>query len=303
MHWKPELIESRPEPATTGLDLRHFGAFQQVYRLRDFTEAGHALNTTRKSIRRMMDNLEKAFQCPLFTESGRDQLVPSPFADRLFNDLRFLNTAQQLLEERIRATHEAGRVLHIGTSPSVFRTSAFRSLFRDLQSLKGVRPTYVPVAPDDGCKALSNGTCDIHFGTKKCVEKRFLTEVMMPLEFFPIMRADHATGSVTPPPSAIPPYALTVDGGAIDFSGGNHRVFQSLAETTWLGWLEHPAQCPAGTVIFVPDLPSDTTRWARVDTTVLPPFQKSLYLTYLKQHPYEFLSSVRSVIQSRNAGK
>jgi hypothetical protein len=303
MHWKPELIENRPEPAMVGLDLRHFGAFQQVYRLRDFTEAGHALNTTRKSIRRMMDNLEKAFQCRLFEEPGRGPLIPTPFADRLFNDLRFLNTAQQLLEERIQATHDAGRVLHVGTSPAVFRTSAFRGLFRQLQGIKGVRPTYVPISPEDGCKAISSGGCDIHFGTRKWVDKRILTEVVMHLDFVPVIRANDAAQPVEPPRSAVPPYVVTVDGGTMDFGEMGHRVFQSLPESIWLGWLDHPERCPVGTIVFAPDLPSDRTRWVPVDTALLPPFKKPLHLSYLRQHPYEFLPSVRNLIQSRHNGQ
>jgi DNA-binding transcriptional LysR family regulator len=299
MHWKNALIESLHEPASASLDLRHFDAFQQVYRARDLTVAGHELRTTRKTMRRMMDNLEKAFQCPLFSEPTRGQLVPSPFADRLFNDLRFLNSAQQLLEERIQATHDAGRILRVGTSPTVFRTSVLRTVFRTLQTIQGIRPTYVPVQADESSKAIASGNCDIHIGTRPCEEKRFLCEVITHLDLIPIARTGDGMMRNISHTGTISAHVVSLDHKTPTFKFPSHLNLRALPESNWLRWIDHPEECPAGTIIFAPDVPSDTTHWSRADSENLSPLQKPLYLTCLRQHPYEFLPSLGGVIQSR----
>lgn len=298
MHWKNALIEGR-QLHSSSLDLRHFDAFQQVYRTRDLTAAGHELGTSRKTIRRMVDNLEKTFQCKLFSDSTRGLLDPTPFADRLFNDLRFLNSAKQLLEEHIRSIQEAGRVLRVGTSPAVFRTSVFRSVFRTLQTIQGIRPTYVPVKADDSAKAISSGNCDIHISTRTSAERRFLCEQITQLELIPIARTNNGIVRSSTNDRNITAHVVSLDQKTPSFKFPSHLDLQPLPESNWLRWIDHPEECPTGTIIFAPDIPSDRTHWSRADFNNLTPLRKPLYLTCLRQHPYEFLPSLGGVIQSR----
>lgn len=273
------------------LDLRHLQAFQQVYLARDYTDAGHGLQTNRKGIRRMIDRLEKSFQCILFIEKDRGQLEPSPFAERLFNDLRFLNAAQQSLEQQVRAIRESGRTLRVGSSPSIFRTHLFRELFREIQSFDRIRASYVPVKAEDAAKALAAGVCDLHVGCWKGNAKRFVSHELGDVPF-KLLKMN----GVRPDTPPRPLHVALLDDHPADFiskSAGHETV----PEQQWLRWLDHPEECPAGVHLLVPDLPHDPKHW----TTDEPPAtaHQTIYMNFLRQHPYEFMGSLGSGIRNR----
>lgn len=292
MHWKSDPLRSgQANPAT--LDLRHLEAFQHVYMARDYTEAGHDLHTNRKGIRRMIERLEKTFQCPLFAEQERGLLVPSPFAERLFNDLRFLNAAQQSLEEQVRTIRESGRTLRIGSSASIFRTQVFRNLFRELQTFEGVRASYIPVKAEEAGKALASGVCDLHVGCWQGTTKRFISHRVGDVEFQQIVRLGHGN-----PLQQAGFYVVPLDGLGADFTPpSSESTWQAVPESQLLQWLDHPEDCPAGTRILMPDIPRDPRHWATEETPAAP--RPAVYLNFLRQHPFEFLTGLGTGLQSR----
>ena len=276
------------------LDLRHLEAFQEVYRARDYTDAGHSLQTNRKGIRRMIDRLEKSFQCILFIEKDRGQLEPSPFADRLFNDLRFLNAAQQSLEQQVRAIRESGRTLRVGSSPSIFRTHLFRELFREIQSFDRIRATYVPVKAEDAAKALAAGVCDLHVGCWKGNVKRFVSHELGDVPFKLLMM-----NGVQPDTPPRPLHIALLDDHPADFlpQSKSGETTRTVPEQQWLRWLDHPEECPAGVHLLVPDLPHDPKRWTMGEPPATA--RQTIYMNFLRQHPYEFMASLGSGIRNR----
>ncbi len=295
MHWKAEPFEDSPseQGGQGGLELRHLKAFQQVYIARDYTAAGHDLHSSRKGVLRMIDRLEKTFHCALFTEEERGVLVPSPFADRLFNDLRFLNAAQESLEERVRLLRDSGRLLRIGSSSPVFRTQVFRNLFRNLQTSDQVRPSYVPTKPEDAAKVLSSGACDLHVGCWTAPSKRFISMEIGRVPFRMFIRG----GAAAVDPSAAP-YLVTMDGLDPETSGeipAGKPAFRALPEVRFIHWLDHPEECPPGTRILGPDIPCNLRHWA-VEVAPAAP-HATIRINFLRQHPYEFLENLGRGLQ------
>lgn len=284
-------LRRRPSDAAPP-ELRHFSAFQQVYLTRDYTAAGHDLNIDRKGILRLMDRLEQTFQNVLFTEPRRGTLIPSPFADRLFNDLRLLNTARESLSNQVAEIRSTGRSLRIGGSPTVFRTPVFRKLFRELQISEKIRASYVPVSPAEASKALATGICDLHVGCGRAGTGRFTSQGMSEISFRMIERNGR---DATALPSA--PLLVLLDGIHPESLPEEMTAHRPLEEKKFLHWMDHPEECPPGTRIFAPDIPCDPAHWTSVepDTAV----KREIHVQFLRQHPYEFLPALVSGIKTR----
>lgn len=285
------------DPKGGMVDFRHLSAFQRVYQERNYSHAGYGTFTTRKSIVRMMQNLERTFDCPLFTEGLRGELVPGPFAERLNNDLRFLTAARHRMKDHITAIHENGRVVHVGSSPAVFRTREFRNRFRGLQSLDGIRVCYSPIEAADAGKALISGHCDLYIGCWAGSAGRFVTQDAGTVSFRRYQRG--SPGEIGT--RKVDCLLVSLDGKMPD-----HPVYQEsdgewqvLDEARWLYWLDHPEDCPVGTVVFGPDVQIDADYWQAEEDS---DFGKSqpLHASFLRQHAYEFLPTLMNKILTRN---
>ena len=284
------------------VDFRHLSAFQRVYREKNYANAGQEIFTTRKSIVRMMQNLERCFDCSLFSEGLRGELVASPFAERLYNDLRFLNAARHRMKDHIAGIHENGRILHIGSSAAVFRTREFRNLFRMLQSLDGVRSCYSPIDPEDAGKALVSGHCDLYIGCWIGTGSRYLTEDIGGISFRLYRRkASGIPQSIANPNES---YVVSLD-GRIPHSGILPKSIENwrpLTDSQWLYWLDHPEECAGGSLVWGPDVQIDQDRWEIMEGHPSDSLQQPLHASFLRQHPYEFLPLLVSKIQNRTGG-
>lgn len=294
------MRDSAEKPISKGnpygsLDLRHLSAFQQVYLTRDYTTAGHDLNTNRKGVVRMIERLEDTFQSRLFTPENRTTLQPSPFADRLYNDLRFLNTAREALHEQVAEIRASGRLLRVGSSPSVFRTEIFRTIFRTLQTSDRLRTSYVPVKSGDAAKALAAGICDLHVGGLSRGSARFSDEKIGEIRFQILERKGGANAGV--PPS---PYKVSLD-GCVPESTEPLADYRPLDEIRFLHWLDHPEDCPAGTRILAPHIPRDPVHWIPEESLL--EVRQPIHIQFLRQHPYEFLPSLVKGLKSRMSAK
>ncbi|MBK1881288.1 LysR family transcriptional regulator [Luteolibacter pohnpeiensis] len=279
-------------------DFRHLNAFQCVYEEKSYTNAGHALHTIRKAIRRMIDHLEEAFECQLFKDEELGKLSPSPFAERLFNDLRFLTATQRCFSEHIRNVRQNGRVLQVGSSSAVFRTRAFRYLFRKLQLMRQIKISYTSVEPDDAGRFLVSGYCDLYIGCWSGNTKRYISEEVAETTFalyVPTDRAaDYSDGHL--PENG---YIVSLDGVEIDPAKLPRlcKGWESLPEEKWLLWLDRPDQCPDDVVIFAPEASINLSHWAAVGPVGFSNIRQTLRATFLRQHPYEFLPALTQKIR------
>jgi|GEM_PF-2546731 len=300
-----DLWDEGEIPLNVGaVDFRHLSAFKRVYLERNYANAGISLSTTRKSIRRMMQNLERVFECNLFTEGEKGDLHSTPFSERLFNDLRFLHAAQCRLKDHINTIHENGRILHISSSPAVFRTPTFRSLFKELQSINGVRLSYTAVGSDDAGKALLSGQCDLYIGSWTGQAKRFITVGAGRVRFRLYHRKNSIMERRTHPTEQQSAYYVQLDGCGPDtkYLPNCGRTWQPLTEKQWMRWLSNPEDCAAGTVICAPDVPVDENRWTSLELDAPPSaVNLGLHASFLRQHPYEFLPALAGKIRHHAA--
>lgn len=284
------------------VDFRHLSAFQRVYQEKHYANAGQGIFTTRKSIVRMMRNLERSFDCDLFSEGLRGELVPSAFAERLHNDLRFLNAARHRMKDHIAAIHENGRILHVGSSTAVFRTSEFRNLFRELQALDGIRACYSPIHSADAGKALVSGNCDLYIGCWAGTGNRFVTQGAGAVAFRLYQRKPNDATPDNGGNTVVNSYIVSLD-GQIPKSGApsdETGKWQPLDDSLWLYWLDHPEECPGGTRILGPDVQIDSERWEVRDESRGRAVSQPLQASFLRQHPYEFLPMLVGKIQNRS---
>lgn len=282
------------DPKAGVIDFRHLNAFLKVYQEKNYSHAGYGIFATRKSIVRMMQNLERSFDCNLFTQGPRGELVPGAFAERLFNDLRFLSAARQRMKEHITAIREAGRVLHVGSSPAVLRTRQFSNLFRGLQSLDGIRPCYAPVEASEAGKALVSGHCDLYIGCWTGPVSRFMAQDAGLISFRRYRRG--APGETVARATSC--HRVSMDGRMPAPPVFPEGGWQMLDESRWLYWLDHPEECPAGTVVFGPDVQIDTEYW-QIDEDSGFGESQPLHASFLRQHSYEFLPLLMTKIQNR----
>lgn len=278
------------------VDFRHLGTFREVYQERSHTIKGP---NNRKSVVRMMQNLEKAFECELFSDEEKGRLIPSAFGERLFNDLRFLEAAQKRLAEHVRQVHEAGRVLHVGSSTAVFRTRQFRNLFRTLQATGGIRPSFSPVEPGHAGKALASGQCDLYLGFWSDDVTRFVTQDAGTISYRSYRRLPGSMFSARED-AAGGYYIVSLEGEtpAVAPRGDRGTDWKTLPETEWLQWLDHPEKCPAGTFVLGPDVQIDRKYWQVEGEGEIE--SRPLQATYLRQHSYEFLPGLIGKIRSRS---
>ncbi len=283
------------------MDFRHLSAFQKVYQEKNYASAGQQIFATRKSVVRMMQNLERNFDCVLFVEGLRGELMPSAFAERLFNDLRFLNAARHRMKDHIAAIHENGRILNVGCSSVVFRTREFRNLFRELQSLDGIRACYSPINSADAGKALVSGHCDYYIGCWKGTATRFVTQDVGRVTFRTYRRGGGGSFKSTHGNAGSPAFVVALDGQLIDLGAmaAGDRKWEVLEDSRWLHWLDHPEKCPADTVVCGPDVQIDSDRWQIVPDDLVVPRGETLYASFLRQHPYEFMPTLTGKIQHR----
>jgi DNA-binding transcriptional LysR family regulator len=288
---------SGDDPKGGIIDFRHLSAFQRVYQEKNYAHAGFGIFTTRKSIVRMMQNLERSFDSPLFTEGLRGELVPGAFAERLYNDLRFLNAARHRMKDHIAAIHENGRVLHVGSSAAMFRTREFGNLFRGLQSLDGIRACYSRVEASNAGKALVSGHCDLYIGCWTGSASRFVAQSAGNVSFRCYRRGavgescEHVTARYWVPLDGRMPELPVLAAGDGDW--------QALDEARWLYWLDHPEECPVGTMVFGPDVQIDTDHWLTDDAAAFGGSQP-LHACFLRQHPYEFLPTLMGKVLTRS---
>ena len=272
------------------LEYRHIQIFRQVYQERVFNISGMGLGSTSRNVRRALKDMCAYFGSECFTDMGDGRAEPTPFGERLFNDTRQLDLAMGRLIEKVGAIREQGRVLRIGTSPSIFRTSAFRNIFCRLQKMDGFRISFVQLGPESCSKVLQHGLCDWYIGYDKCDGDRFVTSTLADLPL-----KDYLRGQINKTSDQANVYRVTQSSSK---SGNiNQRKpdkTKSIPKDKWIHWLENPAECEEGTIVRCPEMSLDSRFWTEVEGDRENQETMRLYGSFLKQHPYEFLPKLAS---------
>ncbi len=201
------------------------------------------------------------------------------------------------MKDHISAIHENGRVVHVGSSTAVFRTLEFRSFFRELQSLDGIRACYSPVDCENAGKALVSGHCDLFIGCWRGTGSRFVTHQAGVISYRMYRR-----GSVIPEKEsahrACAVFLYNQNPELPPLPEG-HQTWEIIDESRWLYWLDHADECPVGTLILAPEAEVDPDWWCAVDEQPTCPVSQPLNVSFLRQHPYEFLPTLVMKIENR----
>lgn len=260
--------------------------FRQVYEDGCYSIAGSTCGTTVRGIKKLLSDMSGAFGIDLFSEADYGKVRPTAFGERLFNDTRTLDLAMSRLMEKVGSIQDHGRVLRVGTSPSIFRTSVFRAVFCELQAMEGFKSSYVQLGEEGYAKALQHGLCDLYLGFESHVGDRFSTESIAKIPLKNYLRG--CPNSVR---------QTIVHNLASQPSSGRERLpvnINYISEERWIHWLDHPADCKEGTTVRSPEMSLDSRFWTEVETDPKQSHDLALNVIFLKQHPFEFLSKIPS---------
>lgn len=297
-HATTELENTASSSLSTSIvDFRHLDIFRQVYLEASYTNAGYELHSSRRSVMKTVRDLEEVFGGDLFKEGGDGKLGPTPFGERLFNDFKPLRTAMNRLQDKIETIRVHDRVLRVGASPTIFRTTLFRKLYRELRAMPDFRISYVPVPGSQASKGLSSGYFDWHLCCGSERSDRYVSETIseIPIRTYRRGLPDHVgTGTC---------YTLKIDEitpVAVAFAGQDRQPApHNLSEEKWLRWLDYPAECEIGTLIRAPEIAVDRQFWSETFDDDHPGPPLSLYAIHLRQHPYEFLPNLAERLRNR----
>ena len=276
-------IRSKP----TCPDYRHVEAFRRAYVEHDFTRAADAMFSSKRSIARLLKDMENICGGRLFNAPNLADLSPTPLGDRLFTDTGNLERAMEALLFRIKEIRDQGRILRVSTTPGIFRSDRFREIFRDLQAANGIRLSFVPSLGKDPGKDLAQGKYDLFLGLSSRFADRFsYTEVAkIPLHGYlrGVIDQDKASG----------------DFYTLDSIHTTPAGVKLITDEDWLHWLDNPLECPTGTRLVMPAVSTDARFWTEIPIPADWQQSARLHATYLHQHPYEFLPRLCSELKSR----
>lgn len=269
------------------LTYRHIEVFRHVYQERDYASAGFGLGSTGRSVKKSLKDIQNILGVELFTEGCDGEAIPTPFAERLFTDTKGLDSAMNLLIEKAEFIREQGRVLRVGATPAIFRTTLFRAAYRELQAMEGFRIRYVQLSQEVASKALLRSCCDLYLGFDDEEGERFVSEkiAMIPLKEY--VRGENSRDfrhSVHSPKLSLP------CGKSKQEKLPKNIIL--IPEERWMHWLDHPADCEEGTFVRAPEMSLDSKFWTETKLDAGGCGQLSLQAIFLKQHPFEFLPKI-----------
>ncbi|WP_411826712.1 LysR family transcriptional regulator [Luteolibacter sp. AS25] len=273
------------------LSIRHFNVFRTAFIEKDISAAATEMFTDRRAVLKIIQVIEKAANDQLFIHKSDGTISPTAFGERLFNDTNRLERHVRALSATAQRIRERGRVLRLATSPSIFRTQAFRSIFASLGKKKEFRLSFVPVAPEAAGSALSQGRCDLYIGHEKLEGDRFAAEHISTLQIREYCRGETPEGGVRPRYSVVRPETIAKP------KPSKRRVVNSadylaLDETEWVRWLDHPQLCDEGTRVLAPQVETDPRFWTALDEQDGKTTGLELHACRMRQHPYEFLPAL-----------
>lgn len=283
-----------PDPPgfnSQSLAFRHLDTFRRVYEDGTYLGSRAGFGETIRTVRKSLRDVTMAFGSELFADAGEGSVLPTPFGERLFNDTRALDLAMGRLMEKVGETRDHGRILRVGTSPAIFRTSVFRSVFCELQSMDGFRLSYVQLGKEDYAKSLQQGLCDLYLGINENACERFASQFIADIPVREYQRGDPGSLQRKDLHSVIRQKPV----------GRGKRPGSAILipEEKWIHWIDHPAACEEGVMVRAPEISVDPRFWNEVDSVSDGRETISLHAVFLKNHPFEFLPKLSSRLRER----
>jgi DNA-binding transcriptional LysR family regulator len=143
------------------ITFRQLEVLRAVYRERSFTNAALDLRSTRGTVKRMCQDLEKILGGTLFDLEEAGILSPTPFADAMVGQLGPLIRSVRKLEDSVAMMHQTGRVLRLAASPELFESTWFTGFLRRFRSKCPFRVCCLMFDDRRFQSALLNAECDV----------------------------------------------------------------------------------------------------------------------------------------------
>ncbi|WP_193212752.1 LysR family transcriptional regulator [Luteolibacter marinus] len=256
------------------------------------------LRTSRSNVRRVWQLMEEELGEKLFEVRDRGELKPTTTALHFEREMSSLLDEIRGFEAAVRKIHQTGRVLRLGADRSIFNTRHFGHLFNSVRDNPQFRVSFVEVKVDEGRAALESGSCDLVFSVDGVAGRRLETRELPPISL--------AVACLKEPPEteAIQPCQLSERSWSLATFAGPKRSLETLrqiqdhgagegrlcSQNQFIDWAEDSRSPGTDAVVCVRPvsfrrLPQ--VNFVRLDSEVGFP----LNVSYLKQHPYEFLPS------------
>jgi DNA-binding transcriptional LysR family regulator len=278
------------------LDPLHLRAFTALMNEGSVSRASLELHTSPSNVRRIWLSLEEQLGDRLFISDEIGETRPTTAAKLLDREMTTLLDEIKRFEASVQRIHRNGRTLRLGADRNVFNTRHFGRLFNSLRHDNRFRISFVEVNGEEGRSALEAGGCDMVFGLDGTPGRRFESRELPPMRF-DVACAKPREGEPVLNPSALADLnwsladfatnSLALDrlrkieaGGA-----GSGRLCSQLQFMRWAE--ERPGDDTEAIVCVQPASFSRSPQVSFIPLESIAGFP--LCVTYLKQHPYEFL--------------
>lgn len=281
-------------------DPLHLRAFTALVAEGSVSRASLELRTSPSNVRRIWQSLEEQLGDRLFVATRSGEVRPTPAARLLDREMSPLLEEIRRFEASVERIHRQGRTLRLGADRHVFNTRHFGRLFKTLRRDERFRVSFVEVAEEDGRGALEAGACDMLFAVDGMPGRRFESQELPSLKFdVAFARRREAEVAMNPSDLADLNWSLAAfarTAVALDTlrkieacGAGSGRL---CSQNQFLRWAEDErGQSETEAIVCVP--PASFHGQAQVYFLPLDSVAGfPLHVTYLKQHPYEFLPSV-----------
>ena len=281
------------------LEPQHLRAFNILITEGSVARASLELRTSASNVRRIWQNLEEQLGEKLFISNERGETVPTSAAKLLGREMNPLLEEVRRFEISVKQIHRHGRTLRLGADRNVFNTGHFGRLFNTLRQDDRFRISFVEVAAEEGRSALEAGACDLFFSVDGTAGRRFESRDLPPLtldvayECPPLKEPAVRPSELADLRWSLATFAktsLALDTlKKIESSGGGSGKLCSQHQ--FLSWAEDNPGDETEAMVCI--RPASFSRLPRVsflplDLNVGYP----LCVSFLKQHPYEFLPSI-----------
>lgn len=281
------------------LEPLHLRAFNTLLSEGSVSRASLELRTSPSNVRRIWQNLEEQLGEKLFIPNELGETTPTSAAKVLEREMNSLLEEVRRFEASVKKIHRNGRTLRLGSNRNVFNTSHFGRLFNTLRNDERFRISFVEVNAEEGRSALEAGACDLFFAVDGTPGRRFESRDLPPLPLdvaYERSRSDQP--KVDPRDLADLQWSLATFAKTslaletlkkIENCGGGSGKL--CTQHQFLSWAEHSASDETEAVVCI--RPASFSRLPRV--SFLPLDLNAGYplcVSFLKQHPYEFLPSI-----------
>ena len=280
-------------------DPLHLRAFTTLMAEGSVSRASLELRTSPSNVRRIWQSLEEQLGDHLFVSGTSGEVLPTAAAKLLDREMSPLLDEIRRFEKSVRRMHDQGRILRLGADRNVFNTRHFGRMFNALRRDDRFRISFVEVGGDDGRSALEAGACDMLFAVDGTPGRRFESQDLPPLKFDVASPRPREDGQALDPAdlaaldwslAAFTKTAVALDTlRKIEACGaGNGRL---CSQSHFLRWAEEQAEGDTQAIVCVQ--PASFSRLPQVSFVPLDSLAGFPFcVTYLKQHPYEFLPSI-----------